>query len=538
MKSRGGQIDDRERRSLENPNVPLNISDPDDDTLDLFGASRSQSGVRVTQNKALGYPAVWRAVSLITGDVAKLPLLVYGLNGANKTVDRKHPAYRLTRYKANRFLLAYHLKQILTFHALIKGDGFAFIDRVGPDPKELLILDPDKVEPTRIGGELWYLYGRGEQPKDFRRIPAADILHIKGLGFDGLRGYPVLQLLRESLGSAIAARDFSSRYFKNNTRPGGLVKHPSKLSDKARVNIRESWERIHKGFENAHKIAILEEGADYVSFTTNAKDAQLLESREFDAREVANIFGVPTHKLGDPSKVAYNSLEQENQSYWDDTLVRWLELWAAECSDKLLSEKEKAGESHCFDWDYHALQRASLSGLTAYATAAVNGGWENVDEIRAHFGKNPLPGGKGQEFKVTQPAPIALAPPVADKGGRTVAEFLRPVVRDAIRRMAKRIVSNVARFRGSNGELFSAFMNGIPEANSRTVIEAISPCLLAVGESIGKPAVDASVIANELIGSCLLLCSQAGVGRVEAASGEIVDHVSAAIESRLMGVAA
>jgi HK97 family phage portal protein len=406
----------RARRSLENPNVPLNIADPDDDTFWALGGERSQAGVRVTQKRALGYPAVWRAVNLISGDVGKMPMFVYKLSGENKDVDRVHPAYRLLRYKANEFLLAYHLKQILTFHALIRGNGYGYIDRLANgNPLDITVLDPDKTEPVRVDGKVWYLYGKGDNLATYRRIPAADVIHIRGLGYDGLMGYPVLDLLRESIGAAIAARDHAARYFRNGARPGGVLEHPGKLSAGARQNMRESWERIHKGIDNAHKVAILEEGTKYTGFSANASDAQLLENREFDAREVANIFGVPTHKLGDPSKVAYNSLEQENQSYYDDTLSRWLRLWADECGDKLLSDREKLAESHCIDFDYQELARADLAAQTAYASAALQYGWENIDGIRAMFGKNPIADGSGQAYKAAAPAaPAVPAAPVTN----------------------------------------------------------------------------------------------------------------------------
>jgi HK97 family phage portal protein len=182
--------------------------------------------------------------------------------------------------------------------------------------------------------------------------------------------------------------------------------------------MRESWERIHKGIDNAHKVAILQEGTTYTGFAANASDAQLLENREFDAREVANIFGVPTHKLGDPSKVAYNSLEQENQSYYDDTLSRWLRLWADECGDKLLSDREKLAESHCIDFDYQELARADLAAQTAYASAALQYGWENIDGIRAMFGKNPIADGSGQAYKAAAPAAPAVPAAPTTNGKR------------------------------------------------------------------------------------------------------------------------
>jgi HK97 family phage portal protein len=378
----------------ENPANPVYS----DEFWAACGAGKAVAGVRVTRNKALGYPAVWRAVSLISGDVGKLPLLVYRQSGRNREVDPKHPAYRVLLRKPNDAMTAFVFKQTLMLHSLIHGNGYAYIDRDGRGVvKQLLILDPECVEPLRIEGVLWYLYQPigGGAP---RKLPADEVLHVKGLGYDGLKGYPVLRIARDALGAAIAARDHSARYFANGARPGGVLEHPGKLSDQARRNMREGWERVHKGLENSHKVAILEEGTKYQGFASNARDAQLLETREFDAREVANIFGVPTHKLGDPPKVAYNSLGEENQSYYDDTLSRWLKVFSEEAHDKLLSEKEKATESHCIDFDYQEIQRANLPAQVDFVDKLLKAGVINQDEGRAVFSYNPLPDGKGQRF--------------------------------------------------------------------------------------------------------------------------------------------
>lgn len=389
-------------RSLENPAISL----ASDEAFEIFGATKSVSGVRVSRNKALGYPAVWRAVSLISGDVGKLPLVVYKQSGKNKEPDPTHRAYRLLLRKPNDAMTAFVFKQTLMLHVLIHGNGYAYIDRDGAGRvQQLLILDPESCEPIRVGGVLWYLY-QPPNGSEWRKLPADEVLHVKGLGYDGLQGYPVLKIARDALGAAIAARDHSARYFANGARPGGVLEHPKTLTDTARTRMRNDWDRVHRGLENSHKVAILEEGATYKGFASNARDAQLLETREFDAREVANIFGVPTHKLGDPSKVAYNSLGEENQSYYDDTLSRWLKVFSEEAHDKLLSEEEKAKETHCVDFDYQEIQRANLPAQVDFVDKLVKAGIINQDEGRGVFGYNPLPNGQGQKFFI----PSTLVP--------------------------------------------------------------------------------------------------------------------------------
>ena len=200
-------------RSWDNPAIPLTLEEPDDAVLDLFGSTAASSGVRVNRKKALGYTAVWRAVNLISGDVAKLPLGVYRLNGRNRELDKLHPSYRLLVRKPNPWMTPFVLKQTLIGHVLTEGNAYAFIDRL-PDgtPIGLYVMDPDKVTPIRVEGRLWYVYGRKTDRVDqMDKIPSDDVIHIRGLGFDGLQGYPVIKYHVESLGTAIAARDFGGQ---------------------------------------------------------------------------------------------------------------------------------------------------------------------------------------------------------------------------------------------------------------------------------------------------------------------------------------
>lgn len=477
------------RDGAENPSVPLSVDAWNEDASWAFsgGTERSASGVRVTRRRVLGYPAVWRAVNLIAGAVAKLPLLVYRVDGRNRDPDQGHPAHALLRWRPNDLTTAFHFKQTLMGHALIEGNGYAYVVRAGAVPTGLVTLDPTRVEPVLYDGRLWYVYDRQagggfENIETVCRVPAADVLHVRGLGFDGIRGYPVLYVLRDAFGGAIAARDHSARYFKNKAMPGGALRHPQKLSDQARRNMRDSWERLHSGLSNAHRVAILEEGTEYVPFQSDARSAQLLESREFDSREVANIFGVPAHKLGDPSKVAYNSLEQENQSFYDDTLSHWLECLSQECRDKLLSEAEKA--THDIGFDYRELQRANLAALTAFAEKGLQNEFLSPDEARGLFDLNPRPDGMGGEYGSAPRAALPLAPAADD--GAAVRAALRPVVEDVGRRVCRRL-ARVWERHGAIAEW---------ESHVAPVADMLAPLVVAAGRADAAAALAARFVGD------------------------------------------
>jgi HK97 family phage portal protein len=383
-------------RSATPDNPRFSLNDPV--AWDAFAdGAPSASGVTVNRETALTYSPWWRGINLLSRDVAKVPLLVYGVQGKTRARDQKHPSYFLLRRKANIYQTAQAFKQQITGHAVGGGNGYAYISRRGDSsPAELLPLDPDHTYPVRENGKLWYVH---EIAGESRKLPAEDVLHLKGYGFDGLQGYNVIRKARDSLGLGMGAARFQTIYFRNSARPAVVLETTSKLDDKQQTTLRESWERMHAGLENAHRTAILQNGLTAKILSFSAEDSQLIETRTFSIREVANWIGVPPHKLGDNSQSAYATLEQENQSYLDESLDPWFCAWEEECWDKLLTEEEKAKETHEIEFLRRALERADSAARAAYLRAALGGRpWVTQNEARAECGLDPSPDPKADEI--------------------------------------------------------------------------------------------------------------------------------------------
>lgn len=376
-------------RSLENPSTPL--SAPDDWLWDAFGAGQSDAGTRVSAENALTFDPVWRAVTLISRDVAKLPLVVHKRLPVGKRRAPEHAADYLLHYKPNSEMSAFVFRQTIQAHALLRGNGYAFILRAGAaQPLELIPLLPTNTYPIREGGRLWYVTKVGYE---WRRLDPMDVLHIKGLSPDGLCGYSLIEKARNSIGLGMATQEFSARFFRNNARPSAVIEVPAEMPIEARRELLREWNQMHAGLNNAHKVAILTNGGKLNPFSVNAEDAQLIDSRKFSVIEISNWFGVPPHKLGDSSRTAYNSLEQENLSYLTDCLDSWLVLWEQECRDKLLTEQEKRNDTHSIDFIRQALVQVDLATRGAYYEKAVKGPWLAPNEARAMENLNPISGG-------------------------------------------------------------------------------------------------------------------------------------------------
>ena len=239
-------------------------------------------------------------------------------------------------------MTAFTFRQTLQSHALIHGNGYAYIFRdANAGPTDMLVLDPEYVTPIKEDGRLLYLVTNMQLPdgqtRD-RKILPENILHIRGLSHTGLVGYSVVDILRESLGLGLAAQKYGSVFFKNNARPSMVIEMPGQLRDTEAVSrLRDSWGKIHEGIDNSNKPAILENQASVKNLSFSNEDAQFLQTREFEIRQVANIIGVPPHKIGDPTRTSHSSLESENQAYLQDSLDPWLCNWEKECEDKILT---------------------------------------------------------------------------------------------------------------------------------------------------------------------------------------------------------
>lgn len=500
------------RGNLEDPNTQL--SDPDAWLWDAWGAQKSTSGVRVNRDKALTYAAWWRGVNLISRDVGKLPLVVYKRTDDGREKAPEHPAFSLLRYKSNDEATSFTVRQTLQAHALSTGNGYAHIDRDGAGrPRQLIVLDPDKTYPRRENRVLWYMT---EVNGEWRKLDPTNVLHVRGLGFDGLVGYSVVSVARESLGLGLAAREHGSRFFSSGTSKRVVIEVPQEISEDAEKNILRSYNKVATGLENSHKAIILQQGAKAnATIGMSAKDAQLLETRTFELRDVANWFGVPPHKLGDTTRTAFASLEQENQSYLDEALDAWLVIWEMECRDKLLTEQEKRDDSHIVEFNRNALVRADFKTRMEAYFKACGGPFLLVNEVRAKENQNKVDGGDklrdplnmtdaaGEdegEGDGDDPQPARDPPPQdgdedeEEDQDRRLRSAHEAVLGDALRRMRRRLAVH-CRKAARRPEGFGDWLEGFRSDHDQVVADALRPAAGCIAIQDGTD-LDAAVDAH------------------------------------------
>ena len=399
---------------------PFNPKDPA--IARLFGAGPTSTGISINEHTALNYSAVWAATSIIAGDVASFPLIFYkNLKGGGKERYTDHPLYYILHDQPNSEMTSMVWRETLQAHLLLWGNGYSEIERdQAGRPVALWPLSPDRVTPERDERTRALRYRVSSTNNQDVFLPAADMLHIPGLGFNGLEGYSVIRMARESLGLLAASERFGGSFFGQGATFGGILQHPKSITGKAKENLRDSFNTYHQGVEKAHRFLLLEEGMSYTRLGIQPNDAQFLETREFQIREVARWFNIPPHKLADLENAHFTNIEEENADYLASTLRRWLVRWEQEIKRKLISPRERNLQSA------EHLIEGFLRGKTTerYAAYAVGRqwGWLSADDVREMENKNPLADGAGKIYLV----PTNMAP--ADRINDVIDAQVEPKV--------------------------------------------------------------------------------------------------------------
>jgi HK97 family phage portal protein len=357
------------------------------------------SGILVTPQTAMNFTSVFSAVNVISTDLASLPFGTFKRIGENARVPAPEiQSARMMSLRPNDETNAYRFRQALMGHVLLWGNGYAEIVRDGRgQPTTLWLLNPALVQPKReLDGTLFYLLN-----DNMRKLLPENVIHVAGLGFDGLVGFSAIHMCRQSVGLGIASEEFGASFFGNGAIPRGYLKTPRKLSTTARQNLRESYYQVHQTTKNAHHLMLLEEGLEWGATTMPLEDAQFLATRQFQNLEIARIFRLPPHKLGDYSQSHLANIEESNRSYVETTLAGWALAIESEFDNKLLFDSERQASIFWYH-NFARLERGNTAARTAYYTSMRNMGAMSADDIRVSEGMNPLGSDKGGDLYLVQ----------------------------------------------------------------------------------------------------------------------------------------
>ena len=378
----------------------------------LFG--RTTSGKPVNERTAMQTTAVYACVRILAEAVASLPLHVYEYqDDGGKKLVHDHPLYYLLHDEPNPEMTSFVFRETLMSHLLIWGNAYAQIIRDGAGRVlGLYPLLPDKMDVQRDEkGNIYYVYSRNsdENPmfKEYGniRLKAEDVLHIPGLGFDGLIGYSPIAMAKNAVGMTLACEEYGASFFANGANPGGVLEHPGVLKDPSKV--RESWNSVYRGVNNAHKIAVLEEGMKYQQIGIPPEEAQFLETRKFQINEIARLYRIPPHMVGDLDKSSFSNIEQQSLEFVKYTLDPWVIRWEQSLQRSLLLPGEKG--KYFIKLNVDGLLRGDYqSRMNGYAVGRQNG-WFSANDIREMENMNPIPDEEGGNLYLINGAMTKLA---------------------------------------------------------------------------------------------------------------------------------
>lgn len=352
----------------------------------IFGHGTTASGVSVGPDSALRVPAVNAAVRVISESVAALPLHLFKRSGDTKERDTENPVYALLHDRPNPWTSSFDLRQQIQVDALLHGHGFAFVNKVGGEAKELLRLAPGstsvKIDPS--SGEPSYEVNETGGGK--RTLSYDSVIHIKALN-----GIAPIVHAREAIALALGLEGHAARIMGNGGRPSGILKFKgAKLLQQQLDRIRTQWRESHTGGA-AGGTAVFDSDTEFQPLTFSSVDMQFLELRKFQIEEISRAFRVPPHLLSELGRATWGNASEMGQNFLDYSLMPWVLQWQGALTRALLTPEQQ--KNSYIEMDTAALTRANLAVRTESYSKAVGGPWLTANEARSLENRAPIDGG-------------------------------------------------------------------------------------------------------------------------------------------------
>lgn len=451
---------------------------PSDDFWYSHVGMFADGSVRVTPETAMTLTAVYACVRVLTESVASLPLIVYRRRedgGKERAID--HPLYRLLHDLPNGWQTSMEWREMLTGHIALRGSAYCeIVTARNGDIDALIPLHPDRVKPLRLkNGRLAFEVQTNTSAP--RVLTQNEVFRVIGLSGDGVTGLSPVSMASRALGLAISTENFGTSLFKNGARPGGVLRHPGKLNEEAAKRLKSSWDSSYGGM-NSGKTAVLEEGMEWTQISMSNEDAQYLQSRKFQVSEIARIFRIPPHMIGDLDRATFSNIEQQSIDFVVNTLRPWLVRWEQCINRDLLTETDRQNGIFA-EFLVDGLLRGDMAArYQSYAQGRQNG-WLSANDIRRIENMNPVDGGDiylvplnmvpadqaGQDFVSSDPqrshscehehrsveyADLAPAQVRSMKERQRIQRSFKGIFEDAAARWLKREVSELRKLSKKN----------------------------------------------------------------------------------------
>lgn len=352
------------------------------------------TGIYVGPATSLQATAVYACVNVLAQTVASLPLHVYrrGSDGS-RDIAREHDVYGLIHDAPNEEQTSFEFWETEMARLCTYGNSYSRLQLEGERRKVTAIL-PLRPEWMTVGrspdtGIRFYRYQ--EPGKEAQTYLDDEILHVPGLAFDGLRGYSPIELNRRSIEMSRAAEEYGARFFLNNATPPQYISSPHALTPESKDALLGWFMRKFGGLTGAHRLGILDNGAEIKTVPINHRDIQFLELRKFQLEEIARIYRVPLHLIQSLDRSTNNNIEHQAIDFAVHTIRPWLRRIEARLNKALFGPRERS-QFYC-EFNMDGLLRGDAASRAAYYTQLRNAGIITANEIRAKENMNPIQGG-------------------------------------------------------------------------------------------------------------------------------------------------
>lgn len=364
----------------------------------------SKTGVNVNEQTAMKFTAVFACVRVLSETLASMPIILYRdrkigdkSSGKDRAVD--HPLYDLLKTAPNDEMPSMILKETMMGHICSSGNCYAQIrrNRRG-EVLDLNILPWTSTEPVRNFESQKIEYQTNDRGKPIT-LPADEVFHIPGLGFDGIKGYSPIRMAMEAVGLGLAAEEFGARFFSNGANAGGVVEYEGKMGEGAKEQFRKSFMEKYGGLGKSNSVLFLENGSKYTKVAIPNNEAQFLETRRFQKEEIASIYRVPLHLIQDLQKSTNNNIEHQSLEFLMYTMLPWFTRWEQYINFKLLRREERQ-QGYFAEFLINALLRGDTQARAEMLHKMRQDGVINADEWRELENMNPQEGGQGKYYLV------------------------------------------------------------------------------------------------------------------------------------------
>jgi HK97 family phage portal protein len=531
----------------------------------IFGIPRQTlSGVLVTDRSALESSEYFASVRNPSEDLATLPLITYRrISDTRRERDPDHWLYPILHDQPNDEQDAVQFIEMLQAWLMMRRNAYAEIQRTnGGRPVALWPIPSNRVSPERVKGELLYRIDLDEpNPETGLRYVYLDrsrVFHLKAFTLDGVVGESSIDLHQEAIGLALALDRYGAAFFGNDATPGGVYEVPGTLTDAAYKRMKADLEQPHKGLDQKHRIALLEEGTKFHETSVPNDKAQFIDSKRYSTEQMARLNRVPPHKIGDLSRSTNNNIEHQGIDYVISSIRPWAVRWEKAIATQLLTRDER--RTHYAEFLLDALLRGDAKSRAETLAIKRQNGVINADEWRALDNENEIEDGSGKVYLVNgnmipiaqagQPRDFALDDEGRIRSVRVRSErhgepmdathVFAPLFRAAAERCLAKESAAVGKaidreLRAGGVKALEAWMDKFYREHEATVKQAFVPLAVSVGEALrGETGPDlgdwaisyartVAVSRREAAVAAILDIARSGAADVGAALRPVVD---------------